>query len=50
LLDENITKQKLKRHPFSKIMVGLAPDLDGIEPPPPAFSGLLIDNAKWFRI
>jgi site-specific DNA recombinase len=23
---------------------------DGIEPPTPAFSGLLTDNAKWFRI
>jgi hypothetical protein len=23
---------------------------DGIEPPTPAFSGLLADNAKWFRI
>jgi len=23
---------------------------EGIEPPTPAFSGLLIDNAKWFRI
>ena len=23
---------------------------DGIEPPPPAFSGPLIDKAKWFRI
>ena len=22
---------------------------DGIEPPPPAFSGLLTDSAKWFR-
>jgi len=23
---------------------------DGIEPPTPAFSGLLTDTAKWFRI
>ena len=23
---------------------------DGLEPPPPAFSGLLTDNAKWFGI
>ena len=23
---------------------------DGIEPPTPAFSGLLTDSAKWFRI
>ena len=23
---------------------------DGIEPPTPAFSGLLTDNVKWFRI
>src|SRR5947208_14033406 len=23
---------------------------DGIEPPTPAFSGLLIDKAKWFRM
>jgi hypothetical protein len=23
---------------------------DGIEPPPPAFLGLLTDSAKWFKI
>ena len=23
---------------------------DGIEPPTPAFSGLLIDKAKWFKM
>jgi hypothetical protein len=35
---------------FGEILKAQLVARDGIEPPTPAFSGLLTDNAKWFGI